>query len=60
MSTSITTDVSNYEAREYGDLSHTMKALTWQGKNSVKVGQSFWLPHAPFHSQHFYIIRFPY
>jgi threonine dehydrogenase-like Zn-dependent dehydrogenase len=37
MPTSITTDVSNYEARGYGDLSHTMKALTWQGKNSVKV-----------------------
>ena len=46
MSTSVTTDVSNYEARGYGDLSHTMKALTWQGKNSVKVGQSFCLPHA--------------
>ena len=43
MSASITTDVSNYEAREHGDLGHTMKALTWQGKNSVKVGQSFCL-----------------
>jgi hypothetical protein len=43
MSTSITTDVSNYEAHGYGDLSHTMKALTWQGKNSVKLGQSFGL-----------------
>lgn len=40
MSTSITTDVSNYGAQGYGDLSHSMKALTWQGKNSVKVGQS--------------------
>lgn len=38
--TSITTDVSNYAAQGYGDLSHRMKALTWQGKNSVKVGQS--------------------
>ncbi|KAJ5767631.1 hypothetical protein N7533_000214 [Penicillium manginii] len=37
MSTSITTDVSNYEAHGYGDPSHRMKALTWQGKNSVKV-----------------------
>ncbi|KAJ5804994.1 hypothetical protein N7474_010881 [Penicillium riverlandense] len=37
MSTSITTDVSNYGAQGYGDLSHRMKALTWQGKNSVKV-----------------------
>ncbi|KAJ5865863.1 hypothetical protein N7534_000416 [Penicillium rubens] len=35
--TSITTDVSNYAAQGYGDLSHRMKALTWQGKNSVKV-----------------------
>ncbi|KAJ5128300.1 hypothetical protein N7448_002018 [Penicillium atrosanguineum] len=37
MSASITTDISNYEARGYGDLGHKMKALTWQGKNSVKV-----------------------
>lgn len=37
MSSSITTDVSNYEAHGYGDSNHTMKALTWQGKNSVKV-----------------------
>jgi len=37
MPTTITTDVSNYEARGYGDSSHTMKALTWQGKNSVKM-----------------------
>ena len=43
MSASITTDVSNYGARGYGDPDHTMKALTWQGKNSVKVGQSFCL-----------------
>jgi hypothetical protein len=41
MSTSITTDISNYAAQGHGDLSHSMKALTWQGKNSVKVGQSF-------------------
>lgn len=41
MSTSITTDVSNYEAHGYGDPNHRMKALTWQGKNSVKLGQSF-------------------
>jgi len=37
MSASITTDVSNYGAQGYGDPSHKMKALTWQGKNSVKV-----------------------
>lgn len=43
MSASITTDVSNYGARGYGDPDHTMNALTWQGKNSVKVGQSFCL-----------------
>ncbi|KAJ6060304.1 uncharacterized protein N7446_001011 [Penicillium canescens] len=36
MSASITTDVSNYEVLGHGDLSHTMKALTWQGKNTVK------------------------
>jgi hypothetical protein len=41
MSASITTDVSNYEAKGYGDPSHRMKALTWQGKNTVRVGQSF-------------------
>lgn len=40
MSVSITTDVSNYEAPGHGE-SQSMKALTWQGKNSVKVGQSF-------------------
>ena len=27
---------------KYGDTSEMMKALTWQGKNSVKVGE--WLP----------------
>lgn len=37
MSASITSDVSNYGAQGYGDPSHKMKALTWQGKNSVKV-----------------------
>lgn len=37
MPTTVTTDVSNYEATGYGDPSHTMKPLTWQGKNSVKV-----------------------
>lgn len=45
MPTTVTTDVSNYEAKGYGDLSQTMKALTFQGKDSVKVGQSFCLPH---------------
>lgn len=34
----ITTDISNYSANDYGDPSHLMKALTWQGKYSVKVG----------------------
>lgn len=52
MSTSITTDVSNYEARGYGDLSHTMKALTWQGKNSVKIGQSFCPSRPSLHFDH--------
>lgn len=56
MSTSITTDVSNYEAQGYGDLSHKMKALTWQGKNSVKVGQSLCPARPSFQSLE--IIRF--
>jgi hypothetical protein len=64
MSTSITTDVSNYEARGHGDLSHTMKALTWQGKNSVKIGQSFCLSRPSLHFDNlkinsiFLLIRF--
>jgi hypothetical protein len=53
MSASITTDVSNYEAKGFGDSSHTMKALTWQGKNSVKVGQSFCLALYSLYSQNF-------
>ena len=52
MSASITTDVSNYEARGYGDPSHTMKALTWQGKNTVKVGQSLCLSRPSLHFDH--------
>jgi hypothetical protein len=44
MPTTITTDVSNYGAPGAGDGSHTMKALTWQSKNSVKVGPSYYLP----------------
>lgn len=52
MSASITTDVSNYEAGGYGDPSHTMKALTWQGKNSVKVGQSSCLSRPSLHFDH--------
>lgn len=39
MPVTVTTDVSNYEAKGYGDLSRTMKALTWQGKDSVKLSQ---------------------
>jgi hypothetical protein len=35
--TTITAHVSNYE--KYGDPSQTMKALTWQGNRTVKVGQ---------------------
>ncbi|OQD74970.1 hypothetical protein PENDEC_c009G00004 [Penicillium decumbens] len=37
MPTTVTTDVSNYGAHGYGDKNQTMKALTWQGKNDVKV-----------------------
>lgn len=48
MPASITTDISNYGDRGYGDPSQTMKALTWQGKNSVKVGQSFCPPRSSF------------
>ncbi|KAF4985155.1 hypothetical protein F66182_16964, partial [Fusarium sp. NRRL 66182] len=34
----ITTDnISNYATNDYGDPSQLMKALTWQGKYSVKV-----------------------
>lgn len=33
----LTTDVSNYADTGYGDPSLTMKALTWQGKNQVKL-----------------------
>ncbi|KAI9930837.1 hypothetical protein ASPWEDRAFT_109010 [Aspergillus wentii DTO 134E9] len=32
---SITTDIANYEST--GDPQHQMKALTWQGKNSIKL-----------------------
>lgn len=35
----VTTGVSNYSADDYGDPGHKMKALTWQGKNCVKVGK---------------------
>jgi hypothetical protein len=52
MSASITTDVSNYEVLGQGDLSHTMKALTWQGKNTVKVGQSFCVSGPSLHFDH--------
>jgi hypothetical protein len=37
----ITTDVSNYSADDYGDPNQKMKALTWQGKNCVKVGEFY-------------------
>lgn len=35
----VTTDVSNYSKEGYGEETGAMiKATTWQGKNSVKVG----------------------
>ena len=35
----VTTDVSNYGKEGYGeDTGAKIKATTWQGKNSVKVG----------------------
>ena len=35
----VTTDVSNYAKNEYGEETGAkIKATTWQGKNSVKVG----------------------
>ncbi|OXV08061.1 hypothetical protein Egran_04172 [Elaphomyces granulatus] len=34
---SIATDVSNYSKDKYGERAQKIKALTWQGKNSVKV-----------------------
>jgi threonine dehydrogenase-like Zn-dependent dehydrogenase len=33
----ITDNISNYSADDYGDRSQMMKALTWQGKYSVKI-----------------------
>lgn len=33
----VTTDISNYGDTGYGDPQETMKALTWQGKNQVKL-----------------------
>ena len=35
----LTTDISNYADTGYGDPSQTMKALTWQAKNHVKLGK---------------------
>lgn len=35
----IITDITNYENKNFGDKSEAkMKALTWQGKNNVKLG----------------------
>jgi hypothetical protein len=36
----LTTDVSNFSQGDYGDSTQQMKALTWQGKNKVKIGKS--------------------
>ena len=35
----LTTDISNYGDTGHGDPTQTMKALTWQGKNEVKLGK---------------------
>lgn len=35
----VTTDIGNYTDTGYADPHETMKALTWQGKNQVKVGK---------------------
>lgn len=35
----LTTDISNYADTGYGDPSQTMKALTWQAKDHVKLGK---------------------
>ena len=41
---SIATDVSNYSKDKCGERAQKIKALTWQGKNSVKVGRrSLWI-----------------
>jgi hypothetical protein len=41
---SVATDVSNYSKDKYGERAQKIKALTWQGKNSVKVGRrSLWI-----------------
>jgi hypothetical protein len=40
----IITDITNYENKNFGDKSEAkMKALTWQGKNSVKLGMFSWI-----------------
>lgn len=36
---SIATDSSNYSKDKYGERGQKIKALSWQGKNSVKVGR---------------------
>jgi hypothetical protein len=38
----ITTDVADYAADNYGDSTQSMKARTWQGNNTVKLGESRW------------------
>jgi hypothetical protein len=35
----ITTGVSNYSQDDHGDSAQKMKALTWQGKFKVKLGE---------------------
>lgn len=58
MSLLITTDVSNYEAKGFGDPTQKMKALTWQAKDVVKLGQSLYLPQPSFHSLNLQRVRF--
>lgn len=34
----ITGDITSYQSGDHGDSSQTMKALIWDGKNTVKLG----------------------
>lgn len=43
----ITDNVANYAGDNYGDRGQLMKAVTWQGKYSVKVGRNSVAPEEP-------------
>lgn len=52
----ITTDVSNPAQKDYGDQDGArMKALTWNGKNSVKLGGFSFFFFSPLFSFPFFV-----